>query len=123
MNPNILENPSNIKTQVIEQTQTNNDEMLYMTAEINGKTIFYHEATWALNYGLIPDEHLIFHKDGNPMNNEIDNLNLVKENEDSGDLHIKCNKIFHKSSYNEEFVKEHFNDVYLLIKKCIETEF
>lgn len=90
----------------------NENKLNYMIAEIEGKTIFFHEAMWALHNGLIPDGKLVYHIDGNPMNNDISNLALVDENKDYGDLHLNSNKIFHKSSYDKEFVKKHFTDVY-----------
>jgi hypothetical protein len=100
---------------VVSIDKNNPDEMVYMTAIIDGRTIFYHEAIWTLNNGLIPDDKLVSHIDGNAMNNATDNLHLVDENKDSGDLHGRFDKVFHKSSYDEDFVKEHFNDVFLVV--------
>ena len=78
--------------------------------------VFLHEAVWVLhNKKLIPNDKLVAHLDGNTYNNSVENLYLVDENKEYGDLHT--NKIFHENSYNKEFVEEHFKDVYLAIQK------
>ena len=95
----------------------NNKEYIkYMIAEIDEKEIFYHEAVWAMCIGLIPDDKLVAHKDGNPMNNDIENLYLVDINKEYGDLHKHSNKIFHMSTYDPIFVQKYFNDVYQKIE-------
>ena len=95
--------------------------MNYMIASMDDKEIFLHEAVWVLNSRKpIPDGYMICHKDGNTMNNDFDNLGLVEENRDYGDLHKSSNRIFQESSYreNSEFIKKHFDDVYdVLFKK------
>jgi len=77
--------------------------------------IFLHEAEWVLNNGLIPKGKLVSHKDGNPMNNELNNLELVDENEEFGDLHD--DKIFHEDSVDKQFIKDNFPDIYEKIKE------
>lgn len=87
----------------------------YMVAEIDNKIVFYHEAVWASNHGLIPKNKLVYHKDGNTSNNNIENLDLVDENKEHGDLHV--HKIFHEDNYDKKFVKKHFSDVYKTIEQ------
>lgn len=86
----------------------------YMVALIENKNVFYHESVWCLHNGLIPDGKLISHKDGDTANNDISNLQLVDENKEHGDLHT--DKIFHESSYDKNFVKKHFEDIYDFIE-------
>lgn len=90
----------------------NENEMNYCIANIEGKTVFLQEVVWTYCNGLIPDNCLVNHKDGNTQNNNSDNLELVEENTEYGDLHKMQDRIFHKSTYNENFVKKHFHDVY-----------
>ena len=108
----------------LEQAKTDDERQriansdLYSVADIDGKSIFYHEALWVkVNGKPIPNGMLVFHKDGNPMNNDPDNLDIVKENENYGDLHSDENKVFHEHNYksNEEFIKEHFDDIYCIL--------
>lgn len=86
--------------------------MKYMVATIEGKKVFLHEAEWVLhNKKPIPSGKLVYHKDGNTLNNEITNLDLVDENKEYGDLHEKNNKIFHEDSLDMEFITKHFSDI------------
>lgn len=72
--------------------------------------VFLHEVIWVLEHKqLIPDGKLVAHQDGNALNNEIDNLHLVDENSEHGDLHDV--KLFHVSNFDPEFTKAHFPDV------------
>jgi hypothetical protein len=43
----------------------------------NGKSIFAHRIEWEKHHGEIPNGMQIHHKDGNKLNNHIDNLQLV----------------------------------------------
>jgi hypothetical protein len=72
--------------------------------------VFLHEANWVLNNKkLIPEGMLVAHKDLNPINNQIENLYLVSENKEFGDLHH--NKVFHENSFNKGLIYEHFPDI------------
>lgn len=98
-----------------EERQKIANSDLFMVAEIDGKTIFYHEAVWAkFNGKPIPTGYLVYHRDGDPMNNEPDNLDLIEENRDYGDLHEKTNRVFHEENFmtNREFIRDNFEDVY-----------
>lgn len=96
------------KTEEEKQVLANSD--MFMVAEIEGKTIFAHEAVWAkTNKRLIPSDMLVFHKDGDPMNNDPDNLDIVKS---TNDLHISPNRVFHENTADKEFIKKHFDDVH-----------
>jgi len=94
--------------------ETEANTMKYMIASIDGKDIFLHEAIWVLNSSKpIPSGMLVAHKDGDTMNNEYDNLYLVSENNNHGDLHIDSNKIFHQEKYkeNRDYIRKHFSDI------------
>jgi hypothetical protein len=75
--------------------------------------VFLHEAVWVLENGLIPDDKLVSHIDGDARNNNLDNLKLVDENKEHGDLHTR--KFFHQSTVNTELIKEHFPDIHIKI--------
>lgn len=95
--------------------ETDANTMQYMIATIEGKDIFLHEAEWVLNNKtFIPTGKLVSHKDGCTMNNVIENLELVEENKDYGDLHQGSNKIFHEENYKkyDEYIKKHFPDIH-----------
>ena len=94
--------------------------MNYMVMNEDNKTIFLHELNWVINNEKpIPNEKLVFHKDGNTLNNHFSNLDLVDENKDFGDLHEDKNKIFHEKNYqkNENFIKKHFPEIYKILFK------
>jgi hypothetical protein len=91
------------------------NRMKYMIATIDGKTVFLHEAEWVLgNKKPIPKGMLVFHSDGNTVNNAIPNLDLVDENSSYGDLHRDTNKVFHSQNIerNKEYIRVHFQDIY-----------
>lgn len=105
----------------LEEAKTDEDRHriansdLYMVASIDDRDVFYHEAIWTkFNKRLIPSGKLVYHKDGNPINNDPDNLDLVDENKDYGDLHQENNKIFHEQNIdqNKNFIRIHFQDIY-----------
>jgi hypothetical protein len=91
------------------------NRMKYMVAEIDGKTVFLHEAEWVIgNKKPVPKGMLVFHKDGNTVNNAIDNLDIVDENSEYGDLHRDNNKVFHEQNVDrhKEYIRVHFQDIY-----------
>ena len=49
----------------------------YLRGPINGERILLHQYIWKKNKGDIPDNFVIFHKDRDKNNNNIDNLLLV----------------------------------------------
>ena len=76
--------------------------------------VFLHEAVWVLeSKKLIPEGKLVAHRDGNTYNNGVDNLYLVDENKDHGDLHT--NRTFHENCFDKGFIKEHFEDIYSIL--------
>ena len=98
-----------------EEKQNIANSDLFMVADIAGLTIFCHEAVWTkFNRKPIPTGKLVFHKDGDPMNNDSSNLDITDENTDAGDLHEEKNKIFHEHNYikNKEFIRVNFDDIY-----------
>lgn len=61
-----------------------------------------HEVIWELVYGPIPDGMVVDHKDGNGLNNNLDNLRLVSEQHNSHNQRKKCNN---KSGVNGVHLK------------------
>lgn len=107
--------PENIRDK--NQLVNSGNLMKYMVGKFEdphtGKPVqvFLHEAVWVLsNKQLIPEGKLVAHKDGNPLNNEPENLYLVDENKEHGDLHET--RVFHENSNNMELIQGHFPDVY-----------
>lgn len=49
----------------------------YKVVQRNGKRIQKHRLIWEQHFGKIPEGMIIHHKDGNKMNNDIDNLQMV----------------------------------------------
>lgn len=83
------------------------------TSSSTGKdvVVFLHEAEWVINTKkLIPKNMLIAHKNGDIHNNNFNNLYLVKENNEFGDLHK--DRIFHEDTVDVDLIKEHFDDIY-----------
>ena len=91
--------------------------MNYMVGDFDGKTVFLHECEWVRHNGPIPKDKLVFHKDGDTRNCSINNLELVDENKDHGDLHSY--RPFHEESIDKSFIGKHFPDI---LKKIILSE-
>jgi hypothetical protein len=49
----------------------------YYQGYLNGVLCSLHRAKWEDANGPIPDSHEIHHRDGDPLNNELDNLELL----------------------------------------------
>lgn len=49
----------------------------YRSIRIGGKLYYAHRLIWIYHYGEIPKDCVIDHKDGNPINNNIDNLQIA----------------------------------------------
>lgn len=50
---------------------------VYFQGYLNGKYTLLHRALWAYHNGPIPDAHEVHHADGNPLNNDIGNLECI----------------------------------------------
>jgi hypothetical protein len=61
---------------------TNKDRGGYIRANVMGTVVFAHRIVWFLETGEFPYEN-IDHKDGNPANNNPNNLRLFSEKENS----------------------------------------
>lgn len=55
----------------------------YYRVAFKGRCIYYHVIIWILHKGDIPDGFIIDHIDGNPINNDINNLRLVTQRENT----------------------------------------
>lgn len=68
-----------------------------------------HRLTWEYYHGPIPKGFDIHHKDGNKMNNHIDNLDCIPHNEHLR-IHMSENTLkvhaWHRSSKGKKFMKE-----------------
>jgi len=51
------------------------------TLDREGKICRVHRACWVAYHGAIPDGHVVHHLDGNPANNDIENLSCVSHGE------------------------------------------
>jgi len=49
------------------------------TIDKNGKIIFMHELIWESNAGPIPPGYMISHKNGDGLDNRIENLCLIPD--------------------------------------------
>jgi endogenous inhibitor of DNA gyrase (YacG/DUF329 family) len=84
-----------------------------------------HRQKWRDEYGDIPDDHIIHHCDGDPLNNDIDNLEAITQSEhaerhpDMGRTHsaehlkkmLKGAVEWHQSDEGREWHKEHYEAV------------
>lgn len=87
------------------------------------RRVFLHEYVYVLyTKNLIPAKALIFHDDDDTLNNDPKNLSALDSNH--GDYHEEKDKVFHEHNYKEmlPFLKEHFPDVLMLIKKQLKKE-
>ena len=49
----------------------------------SGKLLAVHRVIWVLEIGPIPNEYIIDHKDGDPFNNNLDNLRCIHSHQNS----------------------------------------
>lgn len=73
----------------------------HMKVTINQKNYLVHRLVWQVFNGEIPDDYVVHHIDGNPQNNHLDNLCLMKSDE-----HYK----YHSSGGNNCFKGKHHTD-------------
>ena len=52
----------------------------YIVLRRNGKRVFEHREVWEQAHGPIPEGGVIHHKDHNPANNSLENLELIDRN-------------------------------------------
>ena len=57
--------------------------MHYKKLRVNGKLIDEHVYIWVLHFGDVPEGYVVHHKDGNPHNNDISNLEIMQRAEHS----------------------------------------
>lgn len=55
----------------------------YLATRIDGKLVLLHRYIWELHFGAIPDGCVIHHKDGNKLNNNLDNLECLSRSRHS----------------------------------------
>lgn len=59
------------------------DRVYYKRMQKDGKPIWLHRYVWEQANGAIPSRYVIHHKDGNPENNALDNLECLSPKEHS----------------------------------------
>lgn len=83
---------------------------LSFRTSLNSQQNFFliHKAVWESFHGKVPDGYEINHIDENPLNNRLDNLNLLthKQNMSWGTIKEKQSKPIIQCSLNDEFIKE-----------------
>lgn len=83
-----------------------------MVATIEGIDIYLHEAIWVLHTRApIPANKLILHKNGDTMNNLIENLELIDDEDDTRP------KVFHQDQYinYKEYIRVNFTDIFEIL--------
>jgi len=51
-----------------------------------GQTLPAHRIVWQINYGPIPEGMIVDHKDGDGLNNRLENLRLIKASDNSKNM-------------------------------------
>jgi hypothetical protein len=116
----------------------NRTDSVYFTGWFNSKKIRLHTYKYEKEVGEIPKGYHIHHKDGNPSNNEISNLECLspKEHtdrhftEERRQLHTKILEekarpkasIWHRSEKGIEWHKEHAKTTLITEKRDIQCE-
>ena len=78
----------------------NRSDRVYFKASSNHYTEgirYLHRYIWECEYGKVPKGYFIHHIDGNPMNNDISNLEMMDGRE-------------HASMHTKEYLKDHLED-------------
>lgn len=67
----------------------------YFTGSIDGETVRLHQKIYESHFGKVPAGFHVHHKDGNTLNNSIDNLELASEHDHHSHHTIKsADKIY-----------------------------
>ncbi len=93
---------------------------------MTGKKSFFHRLIWEKENGAIPKGFDIHHKDGNKLNNAIDNLDCLSHSEHLS-IHMKANKKlhdWHKTEEGRKFLgekaKQLWKDREIHVLKCVQ---
>ena len=87
-------------------------DRVYFKRSITGGTVWLHREIWQSAHGEIPKGFHIHHKDGNPSNNSLDNLECI-----SAEKHISGHSIeFHANADNKRRVRQHLEAIRPLTK-------
>ena len=87
-------------------------DRVYFKRSITGGTVWLHREIWASVHGEIPDGYHIHHKDGNPDNNGIENLECLPAGQ-----HISVHAVeFHADTDNQRRVRQHLAEIRPLTK-------
>lgn len=81
----------------------------YKAVNVNGKKILEHRAIWKYYHGDIPDGYQIHHIDGNKLNNNINNLELISSHQHPK-KHRKYNYLYVKSLRTKGFTLQQIAD-------------
>lgn len=65
----------------------------WIKSDLLPKQIGVHKAIWIIVNGEIPDGYVVDHRDGNPLNNNINNLRLATYSENALNARGKVNKV------------------------------
>ena len=68
----------------------------YLRGTVNGERILMHQYIWKKYHGEIPEGSVIHHKDNNPANNKIENLELIRKEDMSIVFNPKGNNQYSK---------------------------
>ena len=79
-------------------------DRVYFSTNRNGKTESLHVAIWEHENGKVPEGFHIHHKDGNPLNNNIENLECI-----DGKIHI--------SEHSKKYFEENKTDILEKLEK------
>ena len=74
----------------------NHKHLFYRKTKINRRCYKVHHLIWIMHYGDIPKDKVIDHIDGNGLNNNIDNLRLVTQADNTKNARLYKNN---KSGY------------------------
>jgi len=88
------------KTFKTEFGLTGFDKAGYMIVYCPKKTMMYHRLVWSKYNGKIPEGYHIHHIDGNKLNNDISNLQLISSSEHSKLHHSGKNNHYYGKKFN-----------------------
>ena len=87
------------------RSKRRSDKVYFQRIDSDGKPKRLHIAIYEHYKGPVPEGYHIHHKDGNPLNNDISNLEAVV-----GSAHLSAHSVvFHQS--NKEQVKRHLEGI------------
>lgn len=83
-----------------------NKQRNYSEIFVNGKNVRLHRYLWEKYYGEIPEGYVIHHKNGNGLDNKIENFELLSDSEHKRKHLLQNKKFWERVRHDGRFRKD-----------------